>query len=139
MIQSDGITILVDVLRPNFFSIPIDSYAHLTISEFVILLLNRMVSLSRETKITYEMPIITHNTLELVSISLLLKNIIVFYNAVTFCRTILYNIKTETEKNDSIDMRNDYCYILNEIIDNCSIDGNEYSNNIVTGTTIKLN
>lgn len=53
-------------------------------------------------------------------------------------RILLCNIKIETERNDenSMKLRNDICYIFGEIVDNCSIDKNEYSDDIVTGICV---
>lgn len=33
--------------------------------------------------------------------------------------------------------RNDYCFILSEIVGNFSIDENEYSNEMITGIIVK--
>lgn len=38
----------------------------------------------------------------------------------------------------SIKRRNDFCYLLGEIIDNCSID-NELPNDIITGILVYFN
>lgn len=61
-----------------------------------------------------------------------------YENACIPHRILLCNIKIETERNDenSMKLRNDFCYILGEIVDNCSIDKNEYSDDIVTGICV---
>ncbi|KAE9537227.1 hypothetical protein AGLY_006250 [Aphis glycines] len=116
MMQFDGIRILVDTLKPNFLWMPLVSFERFTVCEFVIMLLNQMFSawsLQSSASSTCIQPSrVTGNTLEI----------------------LLCNIKIETERNDenSMKLRNDFCYILGEIVDNCSIDKNEYSDDIVT-------
>lgn len=64
MIQFDGIKILVDLLKPNYLSIPVNSSERLHLCECVVLLLNQMISLLKAAKPTFEIPQITRNTLE---------------------------------------------------------------------------
>lgn len=71
MMKYDGVKILVNTLKPNFLSIPVDSHARLTICEFVIMLLSRMFALlqekrneSSETSALFEPLRITRSTLE---------------------------------------------------------------------------
>ncbi|XP_025199033.1 uncharacterized protein LOC112599906, partial [Melanaphis sacchari] len=116
MMKFDAVRILVDTLKPNFLYMPLVSFERFTVCEFVIMLLNRMFfvwSLQSSSSSTHIQPLqVTRNTLEI----------------------ILCNIKIETERNDenSMKLRNDFCYILGEIVDNCSINENEYSAEIVT-------
>lgn len=70
--QSDGVNILVAALKPNFLSIPSNSYERSTVCEFVILLLNRMFSLKRVISSTIlELQRVTRDTIEWVYIILL--------------------------------------------------------------------
>lgn len=62
--RSDGISILVAATNPTFLSTPLNSYQRLTVSEFVIMLLNQMFSTRRESADTSELPRITRTTLE---------------------------------------------------------------------------
>lgn len=51
-------------------------------------------------------------------------------------RIVFENIKIEMLKNvleSSLKRRNDFCYLLGEIFNNCSIDENELSNEIIKG------
>lgn len=55
------------------------------------------------------------------------------------CRILFVNIKIETERNnlESMKTRNDFCRVLGEIISKCSVDENEFSNEMITGTLHK--
>ncbi|KAL5240006.1 hypothetical protein ACI65C_007416 [Semiaphis heraclei] len=117
MIQSDGVRILVDTLKPNFLWMPLVSFDRFTVCEFVIMLLNRMFSVWSSQSSTSDGDLqpparVARNTLEI----------------------LLCNIKIETERNNenSMKLRNDFCYLLGEIVENCSIDEEEYSVDIVT-------
>ncbi|XP_022173622.1 uncharacterized protein LOC111036044 [Myzus persicae] len=120
MMESDGVRKLVDTLKPNFLWMPLVSFERFTLCEFVIMLLNRMFSVwssqssasGDATNFILQPPRVGRNTLE----------------------TVLCNIKIETERNNenSMKLRNDFCYMLGEIVDNCSIDKDEYSVDIVT-------
>lgn len=55
------------------------------------------------------------------------------------CRILFVNIKIETERNNagSMKTRNDFCRMLGEIISKCSVDENEFTNEMITGTLYK--
>lgn len=55
------------------------------------------------------------------------------------CRILFVNIKIEMERNNpgSTKTRNDFCRVLGEIISKCSVDENEFSNKMITGTLYK--